>query len=406
MGRFFRCDLKRIFTSRATVILCLVVPLVVMLLFASVLAPLLVTRARVSVSCFVICNDDGTDPSVKFIDYVANSKAFKGVVTISSVKTLDEGLSLIDADKVSGMLYIPSHFYDDLSAGKSVQLQIYGNTYHTLECALVLTAVETALNTVGRAQNALGAVRDYALSVGADAGQTDAFYNRLLDLGISVVTNRKAVLGQTGFVSAAGDYLPAELCLSAMLTWFLSLAMLPLTAFSAADFSESVLQRVVRSRGMRRKFLLARLFSGALFLLIVAFLVFPVGIGASSLTRLFSGNLLALFGAMGLLALTFSALSLSLSAWIPNRDTAVWIGFWLIVAFAAVGGAILPESMLPRWAAAVGQWSPLRAAVRLLGSTIFKFDSAAYPFDMLKTALWCLFGLAGAFTGFLRRSSV
>jgi hypothetical protein len=405
MGRFFLCDIKRIFSSRATIILCLIVPFAVMLLFASVVAPLLIERVRVQTTSFVVCDEDNTEVTKEFIDYVANSKAFKNLVYIYKVDTLEEGQHLIDTNQVSGMLHVPKNLYKDMSAGKNVTLGLYGNTYHTLECSLVLVAVETALNTVGRAQNALDAVRDYAVSFGAGEDDADKFYNTLLDLGIKVLADRKAMLGEEGFVSPAGEYVPAELYLSAMLAWFIALAALPLSSFSAGDFSEAVLQRGMRTGGLQIRFLTARLFSGAVFLLLVAFLVFPVGLGASSLDRIFSGSTPALFAAMGLMALSFSAMSLGLSVWTKNGDAAVWIGFWLIVLFAMAGGAILPDSMLPGWAKAVGLWSPVRAAMRLLGGAVFKFDAAAFWWDMLKIGLWGVFGTLCAVLGFRRRTA-
>lgn len=406
MVRFLLCDLKRIFSSRATIVLCIIIPFIVMLLFASVIAPLLITRTRVAASCFVICNDDGTDITKEFINYVANSKAFKGVVYISAIDTVAKGQELIARNEVSGMLYIPKNFYSDLSNGKNVRLEVFGDTFHTLECSLVLVAVESALNTAGRAQNALAAVRDYAVSLGADGNDAQTFYDKLLDLGIRVVTDRKAVLGQDGFISPAGDYLPAELCLSAMLAWFLALATLPLASFSGGDFSMSVLHRGMRTRGMRLKFLAARLISGALFLLLVTLMIFPIGIGASNLDRLFSGNIAALFASMGLMAVSFSALSLGLSAWMPNSDAAVWIGFWLIVIFAMVGGAILPDSMLPAVAKSIGLWSPVRAAMRLFASAIFKFSAQSFQWDMVKMGIWGIFGIIAAGAGFMRRAAV
>lgn len=405
MVRFLLCDLKRIFSSRATIVLCIIVPFVVMLLFASVIAPLLITRTRVAASCFIICNDDGTDISKEFINYVANSKAFKGVVYISAVNTVQEGQELIARNEVSGMLYIPKNFYSDMSNGKNVRLEVFGDTFHTLECSLVLVAVESALNTAGRAQNALAAVRDYAVSLGADGNDAQAFYDKLLDLGIRVVTDRKAVLGQDGFISPAGDYLPSELCLSAMLAWFLALATLPLASYSAGDFSMSVLQRGMRTKGMRYKFLAARLISGAMFLLLVTLLIFPIGLTTASLNRLFNGNIAALFASMGLMAVSFSALALGLSAWMPNSEAAVWIGFWLIVIFAMAGGAILPESMLPVWVKSIGLWSPVRAAMRLLAGAVFNFSAQSFQWDMVKMGLWGIFGIIAAGAGFMRRAA-
>ena len=404
MGRFLLYDLKRIFSSRATVILCLLVPLVVMLLFASVVAPLLITRTRVETSCVVICDDDGTDVTQDFINYVANSKAFKDLVYISKVDSLEEGQRLIDTGEASGMLYIPKDFYKDFSEGKVVTIEVFGTEFHTMESALVMVAVETALNTVGRSQNALNVIRDYLEARDVDQGEVDTFFSALTDLGIKVVSNRKAIIGQEGFVSPAGELLPAELYLSAMLAWFIALAALPLSSFSAGDFSASVLQRGLRAPGMRTRFLAARLLSGAVFLLLVAFLIFPIGLGASSIDRMFKGNAAAFFAAVLLLALTFSAMSLGLSALLKSSDAAVWVGFWLIVLFAMAGGAILPDSMLPGWAKAVGQWSPVRTAMRLLGGTVFRFDAAAYWWDMLKAGLWGVAGAVCAAAGFMRRT--
>lgn len=166
----------------------------------------------------------------------------------------------------------------------------------------------------------------------------------------------------------------------------------------------SVLQRGMKSRSMRVKFLLARLLSGALFLLTVMLMIFPIGIISSSLDRFFHGNIAALFIAMGFMAFCFSALALGISAWMPNPDAAMWLGFWLIVAFSLIGGTIAPESMLPGWAKDLGLWSPVRSAMRLFSTGIFNFEAAAFGIDMLKTGLWGLVGSLLAAIGFMRKA--
>lgn len=404
MCRFFLFDLKRIFGRGRTVVLCVVVPLIVMLLFATVVAPLLVTRARVAASCFAIYNEDGTEVSQDFVDYVASSKSFEGIVYIFNVDTLDEGLKLVESGEASGLLHIPAGLYDAMMNGSDVTCDIYGSEFNILECSLVLTAVETALNTAGGAQNGLWSLRDDVLKLGASTEGSDELYESMLDCGINVITNRRAVLGEDGFISPAGGYLPTEFYLSAMLTWFLALAALPLAGFSAGDFSMSVLQRGMKTRAMRLKFLSARLLSGALFLLAVMLMIFPIGVVSSSLDRIFHGNIAALFLSMALMALSFSALALGISAWMPNRDAAMWLGFWLIVAFSLAGGTAAPESMLPGWVRDLGLWSPVRSAMRLLSTGIFNFDAATFRVDMLKTALWGLLGCALTAVGFMRKA--
>jgi hypothetical protein len=376
-----------------------------MLLFASVVAPLLVTRTRVQGTCFAVCNEDGSRATQQFIDYVANSKSLRGLVYVFNVDTLEKGLALVASGEVSGMIHIPAGFYEEMRAGRDVSVDLYGGRMYHLECSLVVIAVETALNMVGRGQNALDVVRVFAVEQGVGEEAADAFYDDMLDLGIEVVTNRRAMLGEEGFVSLAGDYLPAEYYLAAMLALFLALATLPLSGFSAGDFSMSVLQRGMRTGSMRLRFLTARLLSGAIFLLTVTLLIFPVGLAAASLDRMFDGNSVALFVAMGVMALSFSAMSLGLSAWVPGRDAAVWAGFWLIMIFATTGGAILPEGMLPEWVKNLGLWSPVRAAMRLLAGTVFDFHADQFAVDLMKMGVWGAVGGILAAAGFMRRAA-
>ncbi len=398
-------DLKRIFMNGRTVVLCIAVPLVVMLLFSSVIAPLLVTRSRVAASCFAVYNEDGTQVTKEFIDYVASSKSFEGIVYLFNTDSLEEGLRLVKNGEVSGLLYIPAGLYDAMLGGEDALLHIYGSEMNILECSLVLVAVETALNTAGGAQNGLYALREEVLELGADTEGADGLYESMLSCGIQTITNRRAVLGEDGFISPAGGYLPTEFYLSAMLTWFLALAMLPLAGFSAGDFSMSVLHRGMKTSAMRAKFLSARLLSGALFLLTVMLLIFPVGIVSASLDRIFHGNIVALFGSMLFMSLCFSALALGISAWMPGRDAAMWLGFWLIIAFSMTGGTVAPESMLPQWIRSIGFWSPVRSAMRLLSTGIFHFDPASFAVDLLKTGLWGLIGAAAAVIGFSRKAA-
>jgi hypothetical protein len=406
MARFFLFDLKRIFGSGRTVLLCIVLPLAVLLLFTTMVAPLLVTQTRVAATAFAVYNEDGTKVTRQFIDFVANAKSFQGIVSVFTVNSLEKGLRLVKNHEASGLLHIPAGFYDAMSGGRDVTMDVYGGDTNVLECSLVLTVLETALQEAGGAQNALGALHADVIRLGGSEESADGLYDAMMTCGMGAITNRQAVLGPGGFVSPTSGYLPAEFCLSAMLTWFLALALLPLAGFSAGDFSMSVLQRGMKTRSMRLRFLAARLLSGAVFLVAVMAIVFPAGAVSSGFTRFFNGNTLALCGAIFFMALCFSAIALAVSAWMPNRDAALWLAFWLIVVLSLFGGTAAPESVLPGWARAAGQWSPIRSAMRLLAGGIFNFDGAAFVTDLLKTGLWGLLGCVLAAVGFTRKAAV
>jgi hypothetical protein len=168
----------------------------VLLLFTTVVAPLLVTRARVEATCFAVFNEDATPVSKQFIDYVANSKSFDGIVYIFCVDSLEQGRELVRTNEASGLLYIPAGFYEAMSGGEDVTLEIYGSELNILECSLVLTAVETALNTAGGAQNALGVLRRDVLELGASEEGADQLYDEMLSCGIHAITNRRPCWGR------------------------------------------------------------------------------------------------------------------------------------------------------------------------------------------------------------------
>lgn len=405
MSRLLLLDLKRLFGSGRTLLLCIVLPLVVMLLFTTMLAPLLLTHKRVAATAFAVYNEDGTKTTKQFVNFVANAKSFEGIVSVFSVNSLVEGKQLVETHEASGLLHIPTGFYDAMATGKDVTLDIYGGSTNILECALVLTVLETVLNTAGGAQNALGALRTQVISLGASQDGADKLYDAMMSCGLSAITNRQAVLNPSGFVSPTSGYLPIEFYLSAMLTWFVALATLPLSGYSAGDFSAAVLHRGLKTESRRRCFLMARFLSGALFLLAVMLLIFPVGAVSAHFSRFFNGNTPALFAAMVLMAMCFSALALGLAAWMPSREAALWLSFWVILVLSGVGGTAAPESMLPGWVRTVGQWSPIRSAVRLFASGIFNFDGGAFQMDMLKLACWTVVSGGLAAAGFKRKAA-
>jgi ABC-type multidrug transport system permease subunit len=179
--------------------------------------------------------------------------------------------------------------------------------------------------------------------------------------------------------------------------------MLPLIHLTASDLSGSILKRGLACGRRHRRFFLARVLAGAIFILMVLLMIFPTSglldLADRFIGRAYGGNLLALVLTILLTSLCLSALAAALAVWTGKVQAAVWIGFYLVLGMAATGGALIPEQSLPAWLAATGACLPLRSALRSLACALFRFDPALYWPDtaklLLLTGVFLLLGLWG-----------
>ena len=404
--RFLLYDLKRMFSGKALVFLCLLSPIIVVFIFSTVVSPMIFTAHGVHFN-LAICNEDKSDTVDEFISQLINSQALVDIITVYPVQTIEQGIKLIDSGDISVMVHIPSGLFYDMADGKEVKVTVYSTKTHSFETNLVSMTLTSSLSVVGKSQN----IREAAKTVLIEKGETEENAQKFLDdstnAAIDQFMSRRDVLGNGGPLSPVGEYLPIEYYLSAIFSLFAALSMLPIIHFSAVDCQGAILKRGLLCGIGTARFFSARVLSGTIFVVLVLLMLFPASLllrlGGDVLGGTYASKLSALALTIFLSSVCFSALALTIATWLPKEKTALWTGFFLALIMAVFCGALIPEGALPKLTLEIGKWLPLRSTMRMLSVSLFDYDNTVFMQDVYKTVGFAAIFLSLGFLGLRRR---
>ncbi len=400
LWRWIALDLKRLFRGRALILATLITPLVGLMVFASVVAPMLLEEKRIIIP-YAICNEDSSEPVRQFVRLLTNAESLKSLTAVYPVKDMQTGYELLASGNVSLLVHVPADFYTDISTGGNPAMYIIASEAHSFEQSIVRITVDSLLSIVGQSQNVLQRFAGEAIDAGADEAAANDWIGGQMSGGIEEYMHRRAALSQGGILSAYSEYFPVQYYLCALFSIFAALAMLPALYLSSADMGGPVVKRgLLASRPAASKYYLGRLISGAALILLALALLIPIGAVTEEADALLANMAdtvwLALAPALILTALSFSALALFLGALINRPRLALWCGFFIVLTMAALSGALVAEGALPALLAEIGRWTPLKSAMSLLANSLFSLDSARYAQDTLRlAAMFIALALAG-----------
>lgn len=404
--RFLLYDLKRMFSGKALVFLCLLSPIIVVFIFSTVVSPMIYTAKGLHIN-LAICDEDKSDTVNEFITQMVNSQALADIVTVYPVETVELGTQLIENGDISVLIHIPVGLFDSIAEGNEVKVTIYSTKSHSFEANLISMTLSSSLSVVGKGQNIIEAARTVLVEKGETQEDSQKFLDDSTNSAINQFMNRRNILGSGGPISPVGEYLPVEYYLSAIFSLFAALSMLPIIHFSAVDCQGAILRRGLLCGIGTTRFFTARIISGTIFIALVQLMLFPssllLRLAGDVLGGTYANNLSALAVALALSSVCFSALALTIATWLPKEKTALWAGFFLVLVMAVFCGALIPEGALPKLAIAVGKWLPLRASMRMLSVSLFDYDRSIFLQDVLKTAGFSAVLLSLGFWGLKRR---
>ena len=404
--RFLLYDLKRIFSGKALVFLCLLSPIIVVFIFSTVVSPMIFTAQGVHFN-LAICNEDKSDTVNEFITQLINSQALVNIITVYPVQTIEQGIELIDSGDISVMVHIPRGLFENMTEGKEVKVTVYSTKAHSFETNLVSMTLNSSLSVVVKSQNIMEAARTVLVDKGESEENAQKFLDDSTNAAIDQFMSRRDVLGNGGALSPVGEYLPIEYYLSAIFSLFAALAMLPIIHFSAVDCQGAILKRGLLCGIGTARFFSARVLSGTIFVALVLLMLFPASLllrlGGQVLGGVYASRLSALVVTIILSSVCFSALALAIATWLPKEKTALWTGFFLALLMAVFCGALIPEGALPKLALEIGKWLPLRSVMRMLSVSLFDYNRGIFLQDVCKSAGFTAVFLALGFLGLRRR---
>lgn len=402
MIRFLKYDMKRYFGNKKIIILYMVAPILVMLLFTSIVAPLLFT-AEITKFNIAIYNEDKSEPVNIFIDQLVNSKALKDLVVAYPTNSIKDGLAMVAAKEVVVFIHVPKNLFNNIRKQKESYVNLYSTHGHQLETTLIKMTLNSSLETVGKGQNLIEASKQLLIKKGINLQESEAFIAKATDDAIVDFMHRREILGEKGTISPIGGYLPIEYYMGAIFTVFAGLTMIPLVHITTRDISGSIYQRGLLSGYGTSYFYFARILSGFLLTSLVLSMVFPTGFLSKVLNMALNVNFSNSFAALSLsvcmIALFFSALALVIAIWIPMEEAALWVTFYLVLIMSIFSGALIPEGHLPNLIRVVGRLTPMRYAMRMITGALFAFNGKQFLQDLVKLSIW---NIALLILGFLK----
>ncbi|NCB30565.1 MAG: ABC transporter permease [Clostridia bacterium] len=391
---FIYLDIKRLFNSGRTALFALLAPLLGLLVFGSVVAPMLAGSPEMVIP-YAVCNEDGSEAVTLFINLISRSESLRDLSAMYPVADLETGYRLLESGQVLVLVHIPQDFYQRITRGEDAQVELTAYPAHTFEQTMIFLTLDGALSAVGQSQNLMHMVGEAARRAGAGEEESETLVNEGLDYAIRQYMERRTALGKGGALSPTGDYLPLEYYISAIFALFAAMAMMPALRLTAADCGGPLLRRgLLASRSQVRRYCLGRLLSGALLIFLTLAILLPIcGLFRSMGSVLYWGRdhtawgWVALLVALPVISLTFSALALAIGGAAGEPRLGLWCGFYAVLLMAALSGALLAEGRLPAILAEIGHWTPLKPAMRIIAGTLFSFDAGRYAQDMLRLCI-------------------
>ena len=242
--KMLRIDLKRLFSGKAVVALCLLAPVVVLLIFSSIIAPTIITSKGL-LTKYAIFNEDKHEAVNTYINRLAYSDALKDIAMPYPVDSMEKGMELLDNDDVEVLIHVAPDLYEKMTKGGDAVTELIGYEIHGLDLAAVEITLNSTLETVGKSQNIITLAEKKMKEMGISEKKAAAFAADTIEYGTTEHMNRRAVMGKEGALSLAGEYLPIEYYTGAIFALFAALAMLPVIHITAGDTAGSLLRRSI-----------------------------------------------------------------------------------------------------------------------------------------------------------------
>lgn len=404
--KYILFDLKRVFENKVLIIICIISPIITMLLFGSIIAPLLFT-AKITKFNVAIINEDKSVEVNTFLNQMLNSQALEDLVVAYPAETIEDAMQMLENQDVLIVIHIPKQLLDSIRLSKKTYIDLYSQKGHDLEIALIKMTLNSSLSTVEKGQNLIEYSTQFLLQKNISQGKLETFISDITTLAINEFMSRRAILSQEGMISPIGEYLPIEYYIGAIFTFFAALAMIPIAGITSRDMQNNVLQRGFLWSERWRWYFIGRVLSGVVLISLIILLVYPATMLSSILNMAlkmeYTSNILALFLAAILSAICYSSMAITIGSIFCKGNLSIWIIFYLVIFMSVLCGAIIPNIFMPNWINAIGVLLPFRASMRSITSAIFLFDKSQYYMDIFKLCLWTCMFLCTAFFSMRKR---
>ena len=397
MIKLLGTDIKRLLQSKASIIITLTAPVILVLLISLTIAPLYFSKVRLEFFSIAVLNEDEDIRTKVIVDSLVKSDALKNLVTVDFVDTKQQGLDSVQEGSVA-FIHIPAGLQETLYSGGQVVINYYGNKNKPLENALLLETLVPGIELVNFSQNAVNELYNSIAAYDSQMARrlfsdTSAY---LLIEGMASDDIYEASLEY----SPISNILPVEFYASSLLLLFVGLGALPIARISEDDKKTGLILRHITGGLHPLKSFVSKWLAGGILLFAQYAVLCTALLAVTGRLKYFAGDAFMLFGC----ALLFCAL-LSLVSIIAGMSfrSAVFMSLVIVLSLAALGGLIIPSAYMPQFMRTVSGYTPFAPALRLSLAGMFnaaKDGQGAY-FGLM-AAYICLLFPAGYF-GFVKR---
>lgn len=341
---------KSLFRQPSVVLAFFVLPIMGALFISFGLQPLFTAKPFISPFDVAIADLDQSMETKMIIQQLATSDEFEGVVQFHSIG-LEEGLAMIEDDKVAALVVIPENFAGAMRKGRNKPFELVGNPLQPFQYGLFLTTMESAAALISAAQTGVNTIHHFLESKIDDNSLAREVDKAIFEFTLQSLGRRQVIsenkLFSTGAFTLKEYYIAAG---SVILTLSMGVYLLTIVR---QDYSAAIDKRLL-SRGLGAgakigaKFF--SFFSAFIFLIAIILTLYIVAL-RGDITGSWPSLLLVLPTIAASAAMFFTFLS-SIGMHPFGELT---VSAFLSLILMVLGGNILPLSFLPQWMGTLGQ---------------------------------------------------
>lgn len=269
MFRLIKYDLKRLFANKVTLVLSIITPVVTLALFASVVVPLMFSYRVVEKARVIILNEDEDEYMEEVFQEIVGEQSIQNVVSVEFVRSLEEGIAQVEEGQAIFFFVINEETMMNFYYREPSVVDVWVSSGDDFETALFLPIFGHVVDMFNQSQLGLDYILDEMLTF-ADVNESyDQFNDVMIYLGIQML-NRSDLYEMEG-ISPLGKFLPIEYYISSLFSLFLGFGMIPLIGYNVSDFQSTAFTRGVAHFRWPYTFLLTRVLTGSMYILLVSF---------------------------------------------------------------------------------------------------------------------------------------
>lgn len=359
-------DTKIILRDVKALLLLLIMPVLVISVFAVALGPMLEKTSFIEPFSIAVVDQEDSVWTGMLIAQLRNLDMLDNIYRANE----DEAKRLIENNEAAAAIVIPENITDSVERWEPEQGKVIGNSQLHLQTQIVKNVAVVGSTSVSAGLAALYAINDYEYRAGVDPEQVYQDIVKANEDFINVVLARKEIFRETRHRGAGVS--PAEYYAASLLSVFIMFSSVPCIKMLAQERKLGISARFGSApaggwQSIISKLVLSVVISAAQFILIGLFL----RLSSKSFGRIPAGPFILVFLFTTIAAAAFSLLIAAIATSAASTDL---IANLSILLMAIVGGSVYPLTSLPGLckdlsALTINRWSTEGFLAILTGDT-------------------------------------